>query len=66
MIVLTGMDYSKKDTLYEQAKKSLQKFDGDQVSNKSSINKSFKLDPTYLIENKGRFISSWVRTSVKN
>ena len=66
MIVLTGMDYSKKDTSYEQAKKSLQKFDGDQVSNKSSINKSFKLDPTYLIENKGRFISSWVRTSVKN
>ena len=66
MIVLTGMDYSKKDTSYEQAKKSLQKFDGDQVSNKSSINNSFKLDPTYLIENKGRFISSWVRTSVKN
>ena len=66
MIVLTGMDYSKKDTSYEQAKKSLQKFDGDQVSNKSSINKSFKLDPTYLIENKGHFISSWVRTSVKS
>ena len=66
MIVLTGMDYSKKDTSYEQAKKSLQKFDGDQLSNKSSINKSFKLDPTYLIENKGRFISSWVRTSVKS
>ena len=57
MIILTGMDYTKK---------SLQKFDGDQVSNKSSINKSFKLDPTYLIENKGRFISSWVRTSVKS
>ena len=66
MIVLTGMDYSKKDTSYEQAKKSLQKFDGDQVSNKSSINKSFKLDPTYLIENKGCFISSWVCTSVKS
>ena len=29
MTVLTGMGYSKKDTLYEQAKKSLQKFDGD-------------------------------------
>ena len=52
MIVLTGMDYSKKDTLYEQAKKSLHKFEGDQVSSKSSIDKSFKLDPTYLIKNK--------------
>ena len=51
MIVLTGMNYSKKDTLYEQAKKSLYKFKGDLVSSKSSIDKSFKLDPTYLIEN---------------
>ena len=51
MIVLTGMNYSKKDTLYEQAKKSLYKFKGDQVSSKSSIDKPFKLDPTYLIEN---------------
>ena len=51
MIVLTGMDYSKKVTSYEQAKKSLYKFKGDQVSSKSSIDKSFKLDPTYLIEN---------------
>ena len=28
MIVFTGMGYSKKDTLYEQAKKSLYKFKG--------------------------------------
>ena len=47
MIVLTGIDYSKKDTLYEQAKKPLHKFKGDQVSSKSSIHKSLKFGPTY-------------------
>ena len=29
----------------------MHKFEGDQVSRKSSIDKSFKLDPTYLIKN---------------
>ena len=43
MIVLTGIDYSKKDTLYEQAKKPLHKFKGDQVYSKSSIHKSLHL-----------------------
>ena len=47
MIVLTGIDYSKKDTLYEQAKKPLHKFKGDQVSSKSSIHKSLTFGPTY-------------------
>ena len=32
LLVLTGMDYSKKDELYEQAKFSLKKFKWDQVS----------------------------------
>ena len=29
MLVLTGMNYGNKATLYEEAKKSLQKFKGD-------------------------------------
>ena len=32
MLVLTGMDYSQKDTLYDQGKKSLKKFKGDQAT----------------------------------
>ena len=31
LLVLTGMDYTKKGELYEQAQKSLQKFKGDQA-----------------------------------
>ena len=31
MLVLTGMDYGQKDTLFEQAKESLKKFKGEQA-----------------------------------
>ena len=32
LLVLTGLDYTDKTTLYEQSQKSLKKFKGDQVS----------------------------------
>lgn len=50
MIVLTRIDYSKKNTPYGKAKKSLHKFKGEQVTS-SSTDKSFQLHATYLAEN---------------
>ena len=48
------MDYSKKDTLYEQAKTSLKKFKGEQVQGSSSesggANSAIKLGPTDAVE----------------
>ena len=44
LLVLTGMDYSKRNELYEQAKKSLKKFKGDQVSEVKNDMKSIKTD----------------------
>ena len=37
LLVLTGMDFSKKDELYEQEKKSLLKFKGEPTSNMSNV-----------------------------
>ena len=53
MLVLTGMDYGEKNTLYEQAKKSLVKFKGEQgggaTSNLSrSTAAAIKLEPAYV------------------
>ena len=52
-LVLTGMDYSKKTELYEQAQKSLQKFKGDQVcAGVSAYDSSpaIKLEPAFVVE----------------
>ena len=54
LLVITGMNFEKKDELYEQAKKSLKKFKGDQAyvggcSNESSV--AIKLEPSFLAEN---------------
>ena len=51
MIVLTGMNYDEANTLYEQAKKSLKKYKGDQATTKNSTNTARKLDAPYLAEN---------------
>ncbi|ESP01713.1 hypothetical protein LOTGIDRAFT_172470 [Lottia gigantea] len=53
MLVLTGMNYERKDTLYEQAKVSLKKFKGSASGGKDSLENSsdFKLEPTFLAEN---------------
>ena len=61
LLVVTGMDFSQKETLYEQAKTSLRKFKGDQayvgsVSNESNL--AIKLEPTYLAENEDVFFAA--------
>ena len=51
MIVLSGINYDEANTLYEQAKKSLKKYKGDQVATKNTIDTVTKLDAAYLAEN---------------
>ena len=46
LLVMTGMNYSEKSTLYDQAKRSLKKFKGDSVDCTSAV----KLEPTYHTE----------------
>lgn len=48
LLVLTGTDYEKKSTLYEEAKKSLKKFKGD---DNVQSEKSIKLEAAYKAEN---------------
>lgn len=52
MIVLTGMNFENKETLYEEAKKSLKKFKGETCEgHSSSTPMSIKLEPAFLAEN---------------
>lgn len=52
MIVLTGMNFENKETLYEEAKKSLKKFKGEACEgNSTSTPVSIKLEPAFLAEN---------------
>ena len=56
LIILTGVDFSKKGTLYDQAKKSLKKFKGGgAISGASSSNNGtvpvVKVEPTWISEN---------------
>ena len=51
MLVLTGMNYANKETLYEEAKTSLKKFKGDFTEGKASSNLSIKLEQAFLAEN---------------
>ena len=58
LLVLTGMDYSSKSTLYEQAKKSLKKFLGEQLSASSNTNVAVKLEPTFFTENEEALLAA--------
>ena len=49
LLVLTGMNYDNKSTLYDEAKVSLKKFKGDESVQKDKS--SIKLEPAYLAEN---------------
>ena len=51
MLVLIGMNYANKETLYEEAKTSLKKIKGDFTEGKASSNLSIKLEPAFLAEN---------------
>ena len=56
MLVLTGMNYVNKETLYEEAKTSLIK--GDFTEGKASSNLSIKLEPACLAENKEALLAA--------
>ena len=62
LLVLTGMDYSKKDTLYEQAKLSLKKFKGDGPSSagcdSAKSKPSIKLEPAFLAEHEEALVAA--------
>ena len=53
MLVLTGMNFSEKDTLYQQAKKSLVKFKGEQVGGRiksSEVDLAVNVEPAIEVE----------------
>ena len=64
MLVLTGMNYDKKETLYEEAKSSLRKFKGDIVEasgfNSNSGN-SIKLEPAFVTEDEALLTAGYMR-----
>lgn len=52
MIVLTGMNFENRITLYEEAKRSLKKFKGEGAHAKSgNVPANIKLEPAFLAEN---------------
>ncbi|KAH3782124.1 hypothetical protein DPMN_160035 [Dreissena polymorpha] len=48
MLVLTGMNYEERKTMYEQAKKSLKKFRGDVVESASFAGAAIKVEPAFV------------------
>lgn len=63
LLVLTGMDYSDKGTLYNQAKKSLKKFKGDSATSGSISDgvSAIKLEPAFLAENEEALMAAGYR-----
>jgi hypothetical protein len=58
MLVLTAMDYSNKETLYEQAKKSLKKFKGEMAGASASASVEIKLEPAFLAQNEEALLAA--------
>lgn len=60
LLVLTGVDYTQKDTLYEQAKASLKKFKGQQLGSScvSGDSVPIKLEPAFLAQNEEALLSA--------
>ena len=50
MLVLTGMNYSNKETLYDEAKQSLKKFKEDIAEGSANSSTSIKLEPAFLAD----------------
>ena len=48
MLVLTGVDFSNKETIYEDMKQSLRKFIGNSTENSVHIGSNVKLEPEFL------------------
>ena len=61
-LVLTGMDFTKKDTLYTQAKESLKKFLGEHPTGGACAGMmapvAIKLEPAFLAENEEALIAA--------
>ena len=55
LLVLTGMNYDNKKTLYDEAKKSLKKFKGNEISNNQA---SIKLEPAFLAANEEALLAA--------
>ena len=58
MLVLTGMNYANRETLYEEAKQSLKKFKGDITEGSISTAASVKLEPAFLAENEEALLAA--------
>ena len=54
LLVLTGMNYDNKGTLYEEAKKSLKKFKGGDSISSASV----KLEPAYFTDNEETLLAA--------
>ena len=48
LLILSGINFDKKDNLFEQAKKSLKKFKGDLASGDDSGSAAIKLEPAFV------------------
>lgn len=57
LLVLTGMNYDEKETLYEQAQASLKKFQGDQVK-ADRKGTAIQLSAAYLAENEDALLAA--------
>ena len=65
MLVLTGMDFNKKETLFDQAKASLKKLLGDSSTSTKSSQPAVKLEPSFLAENEEALLAAgYVRKHV--
>ena len=64
LLVVTGMDFSKKDELYEQAQTSLRKFKGDQAyvgGSSTECNTPIKLEPAFFVDNEEALFAAGYR-----
>ena len=58
MLVPTEMDYTKNDTLYDQAKKCFKKFKGSVTLGNSNASMPVKLEPAFLKQNEEAFMAA--------
>ncbi|XP_053390667.1 uncharacterized protein LOC128553511 [Mercenaria mercenaria] len=58
LLVLTGMNYENKKTLYEEAKKSLKKFKGNENESLHNQASSIKLEPALLAANEEALLAA--------
>ena len=58
LLVLTGMNYANKSTLYEEAMNSLKKFKGDITAGNGSSSSGIKLEPAFLAENEEALLAA--------